>query len=86
MTAAGVPCGPVNTIAQVQARDMEIHMTHPAAQDEVSLIGNPIKYSKTTADYRRAPPMLGQHTEDVLAELFGLGAAEIAELREKGII
>ena len=92
LTAAGVPCGPVNTIdqvfahPQVQARDMEIHMTHAAAQGQVSLIGNPIKYSKTTADYRRAPPTLGQHSEDVLVELLGLGSAEMAELREKGII
>ena len=92
LTAAGVPCGPVNTIdqvfshPQVQARDMEIHMTHPAAEGEVSLIGNPVKYSKTTADYRRPPPMLGQHSEDVLVELLGLNQAEMAELREKGII
>jgi crotonobetainyl-CoA:carnitine CoA-transferase CaiB-like acyl-CoA transferase len=92
LTAAGVPCGPVNTIdqafahPQVQARDMEIRMTHPATGDEVSLIGNPIKYSETTADYRRPPPMLGQHTRGVLEELLGLGAAEVAALREKGVV
>ncbi len=92
LTAAGVPCGPVNTIdqafahPQVQARDMEIKMTHPATGDEVSLIGNPIKYSETTADYRRPPPMLGQHTRGVLEELLGLGAAEVAALREKGVV
>ncbi len=92
LTAAGVPCGPVNTIdqafahPQVQARDMEIRMTHPATGHEVSLIGNPIKYSETTADYRRPPPMLGQHTQGVLEELLGLGAAEVAALREKGVV
>ena len=92
LTAAGVPCGPVNTIdqtfahPQVRARDMEIRMAHPATRDEVSLIGNPIKYSETTADYRRPPPMLGQHTDGVLEELLGLGAAEVAALREKGIV
>jgi len=92
LTAAGVPCGPVNAIdqvfahPQVQARDMEIRMAHPAAQGEVSLIGNPIKYSKTTADYRRPPPTLGQHSEDVLVELLGLKETEMAELREKGVI
>ncbi len=92
LTAAGVPSGPVNTIEQafahpqVRARDMEIKMTHPAARDEVSLIGNPIKYSETAADYRRAPPMLGQHTEAVLKELLGLGAAEVSALRDKGIV
>ncbi len=92
LTAAGVPCGPVNTIdqvfahPQVQARDMEIRMSHPAAQGEISLIGNPIKYSKTPADYRRAPPLLGEHTEEVLAELLGLGAAEVAALRARGVV
>jgi len=92
LTAAGVPCGPVNTIdqafahPQVRARDMEIRMTHPATGHEVSLIGNPIKYSETTADYRRPPPMLGQHTQGVLEELLDLGAAEVAALREKGVV
>ena len=65
---------------------MEIRMTHPAAAGEVSLIGNPIKYSETAADYRRPPPLLGEHTDDVLAELLDLGSAEIAALRDKGII
>ncbi len=92
LTAAGVPCGPVNTIDQVfahpqiQARDMEIRMAHPATGDEVSLIGSPIKYSETPADYRQAPPMLGQHTEEVLQELLGLGAQEVAALRAKGVV
>ena len=92
LTAAGVPCGPVNTIdqvfahPQVQAREMEIKMAHPAAGEEVSLIGSPIKYSETPADYRRAPPMLGQHSDEVLEELLGLGASEVAALRDKGIV
>jgi crotonobetainyl-CoA:carnitine CoA-transferase CaiB-like acyl-CoA transferase len=92
LTAVGVPCGPVNTIEQtfahpqVQARDMQIRMTHAATGGEVSLIGSPIKYSETPADYRRAPPMLGQHTEEVLEELLGLGPTEVAALREKGIV
>jgi crotonobetainyl-CoA:carnitine CoA-transferase CaiB-like acyl-CoA transferase len=92
LTAAGVPCGPVNTIdqvfahPQVQARDMEIRMTHPAAGGEVSLIGSPIKYSETAADYRRPPPMLGEHTQEVLEELLGLGAEDVARLRERGLV
>ena len=92
LTAAGVPCGPVNSIdqvfahPQVQARGMEIRMTHAATGGEVSLIGSPIKYSETPADYRQAPPMLGQHTDEVLEELLGLGPAEVAALREKEIV
>jgi len=92
LTAAGVPCGPVNTIdqvfahPQVQAREMEITMAHPATRGGVSLIGNPIKYSETAADYRLAPPILGQHTDEVLGELLGLGVAEVAALRERGVV
>ena len=55
---------------------MEIRMTHDATGGEVSLIGSPIKYSETPADYRRAPPMLGQHSEEVLEERRGRAPAE----------
>jgi crotonobetainyl-CoA:carnitine CoA-transferase CaiB-like acyl-CoA transferase len=88
-----VPCGPVSTIdqtfahPQVRAREMEISMPHPAAADgQVSLIGNPIKYSETPADYRRAPPTLGQHTDELLAELLDLSADEIGGLRDDGVV
>jgi len=66
---------------------MEISMPHPAAASgQVSLIGNPIKYSDTPADYRRAPPMLGQHTDELLAQLLELSAEEIGSLREDGVV
>jgi crotonobetainyl-CoA:carnitine CoA-transferase CaiB-like acyl-CoA transferase len=88
LTALGVPAGPVNDIAQTFAdpqvlhRGMKISVPNPDAQGgAVSLIGNPIKYSETPVDYRRAPPRLGQHTDEVLTELLGLGPNEIGALR-----
>jgi len=88
LTALGVPAGPVNDLAQVFAdpqvrhRGMKISVPNPDAQGgEVALIGNPIKFSETPVDYRRPPPRLGQHTEEVLAELLGLDAAALARLR-----
>ncbi|MCH2484027.1 MAG: CoA transferase, partial [Gammaproteobacteria bacterium] len=67
-----ITCGPINNIdqvfadAQVVARDMRIEMNHPATGGEpVSLIGSPSKMSVTEVSYRHAPPMLGQHTEEV---------------------
>ncbi len=70
----GVPCSPVNSIdqvftdPQVRSRGMQIALPHPqSGKGDVDLIGNPIKYSATPVDYRRAPPYLGQHTDEVLA-------------------
>jgi crotonobetainyl-CoA:carnitine CoA-transferase CaiB-like acyl-CoA transferase len=89
----GVPCSPVNTVdqvfadPQVRARGMQIAMPHPlAAKGDVDLIGNPIKYSATPVAYRRPPPYLGQHTDEVLGELLKLSGSEMAELRNKGVI
>ena len=87
-----ITCGPINNIdqvfadAQVIARDMRIEMDHPAAGEPVSLIGSPSKMSVTEVSYRHAPPMLGQHTEEVLEELLGLDTAECDRLREQGVI
>jgi crotonobetainyl-CoA:carnitine CoA-transferase CaiB-like acyl-CoA transferase len=88
-----ISCGPINTIdqvfadEQVVARDMAIEMPHPAAGGQpVKLIGSPIKMSGTPVTYRAAPPMMGQHTDDVLKELLGLDAKAVAELRAKKAI
>jgi crotonobetainyl-CoA:carnitine CoA-transferase CaiB-like acyl-CoA transferase len=89
----GVPCSPVNTVdqvfadPQVQHREMQIRMPHPLSADGmVDLIGNPIKYSGTPIDYALPPPYCGQHTDEVLLELLAMPSAEIAGLRERGIV
>ncbi len=88
---AGVPCGPVRDLAQVfddpqiAARGMKIEMPHEAA-GVVPLVGNPINYSATPVSYRHPPPMLGQHTDEILQELLDLPGAELDQLREDGVI
>jgi crotonobetainyl-CoA:carnitine CoA-transferase CaiB-like acyl-CoA transferase len=93
LEAHNVSCGPINTIEQafadpqIEARGMRIEMPHPAlGGDPAPLIASPIRMSETPASYRRAPPTLGQHTDEVLGELLGLGAAEIEALRGRGVI
>lgn len=93
LSAAGVGCAPINTIdrvfddPQVQHREMQIAMDHPLSGDApVQLIGNPIKMSETPASYRLPPPTMGQHTEDVFAELLGLSVEDQQSLRDKGVI
>lgn len=93
LEAAKVPCGPVNTIdrafadPQVQARGMRIDLPHPlAGEGTVPLIANPVKLSATPVRYRHAPPTLGQHTDEVLAEILGLSEEEIAAERNKGAL
>jgi crotonobetainyl-CoA:carnitine CoA-transferase CaiB-like acyl-CoA transferase len=71
----------------VQARGVVVEMPHATADGgQVKVIANPVRLSETPADYRITAPMLGEHTESVLAELLGMDAAEIASLQEKGIV
>ena len=87
----GVPCGPINRLDQVYAdpqvrhRGMKIGVPHPLA-DEVPLVANPIRYSRTPLSYRAAPPLLGEHTEEVLTRLLGKSAADLEALRSDAII
>ena len=70
---AGVPCGPINDLAQVfadeqiKARGVQITLPH-ALSGEVALVANPIRLSRTPVEYRTAPPMLGEHSAEVLAD------------------
>jgi crotonobetainyl-CoA:carnitine CoA-transferase CaiB-like acyl-CoA transferase len=91
LEAAGVPCGPINNLAQVfdnpqvRHRGMAVRMEHGAGVP-VDLVANPIRYSETPVAYDKAPPMLGADTDDVLAALLGMDPAAIAALRDKGIV
>lgn len=88
---AGVPCGPINTVAdvfanpQVKARGLRLELPHPTL-GAVPSVANPIKYSATPISYRSAPPTLGADTDDVLREMLGVAPAEIARLRKAGIV
>ncbi|MBY4898226.1 CaiB/BaiF CoA-transferase family protein [Cupriavidus sp. AU9028] len=88
---AGVPCGPINTLddvfedEQVKARGLRVDLPHPSA-GEVKLVGSPIRMSATPPQALRHPPLLGEHTEDVLGDMLGYSADEIQALRDKGII
>ena len=91
MEAAGVPCGPINTLdrvfadPQVQARGVRVDMAHPLA-DKVSLVANPIRMSESPVQYRRPPPMLGEHTGDVLSDWLDIDDAQVEELRRKQVL
>jgi|GEM_PF-441739 len=90
LNAAGVPAGPVNTVPaaleqpQVVAREMVVELEHPVA-GMLRMLGTPVKLSAQPASIRRPPPVLGQHTDEILAEA-GYSAGRIAELREAGVI
>jgi formyl-CoA transferase len=91
LEAAGVPCGPINTIAQALAdpqavaRGVRIDLPHPTA-GTVPLVGMPIRMSASSPSYERPPPLLGEHTDEVLREVAGLHADEIAALRARGVL
>ncbi|NMG76681.1 CaiB/BaiF CoA transferase family protein, partial [Aromatoleum diolicum] len=91
LEAVGVPCGPINTLAdvfadpQVQARGLRVDMSHPAIGD-VPQVASPMRLSATPVEYRRAPPLLGEHTDAVLASLLGLSPADIERLRHDQVI
>ncbi len=88
---AGVPCGPINTIEevfadpQVQARSMCATVEHANAGD-IPLVGTPMKFSQTPAGALQPPPLLGEHTTQVLEQLLGVDGDTITSLRETGVI
>jgi formyl-CoA transferase len=91
LRAAGVPCGPINSVAEALtdphtlARDMVKTVKHPTVGD-LKMVGIPFRFSDTPGAIRRAPPLLGQHTEEVLGVELGLSAERIAQLRAEKVI
>jgi len=91
LNAEGIPGGPINDIEQVfadpqvQHRGLQLELDHPDA-GKVASVANPIKMSLTPLQYDRAPPLLGQHTGEVLTRLLGLDAQEISRLQQDNII
>jgi formyl-CoA transferase len=88
---SGVPCGPINDLSQVFAdpqvrhRRMEVRAPHPAA-GEVRMVANPVKFSATPVSHDAPPPLLGEHTAQVLSSVLGMESGEVARLREEGIV
>jgi CoA:oxalate CoA-transferase len=88
---AGIPCGPVNNIAQaaadpqIAARDMIATLHHPKAGD-LKVVNSPFKFSRTPCKTERLSPELGENTEEVLQEVLGMTPEEIRRLKDEGAI
>jgi len=88
---AQIPCGPINNFEQVfsmptvKEREMLVIMDHPTI-GELPLVGSPLKMSNTPVEYRLPPPLMGEHTEDVIMDLLGYSSEQITELRERSCI
>ena len=86
----GVPCGPINKVSdvvtdeQVLARNMVVDIPHPNVPD-LKVPNSPLKLTETPPSVRLAPPLLGEHNDDILGEM-GYSMEEITSLREKGVI
>ena len=91
LEAAGVPNGPINDIAQVfeepqvKARGVKIELEHAAA-GKLPLVASPMRFSGTPLEYRLAPPLLGEHTDQVLKQFLKMDDAGIAKLRAAGVV
>ena len=87
----GVPCGPINNLAQVfdepqvKHRKMRFDLPHPQG-GQVPQVRNPVLYSRTKLEYRDPPPLLGQHTRSVLQQELGINGAELDALSSDGVI
>jgi crotonobetainyl-CoA:carnitine CoA-transferase CaiB-like acyl-CoA transferase len=90
LEAHNVPCGPINNIdqvfddPQVQHRGMRVPMTHPSGP--ISLLASPMRFGETPVRYELPPPLLGEHTAQVLQRLLGLDEAQIRSLQAQRIV
>jgi crotonobetainyl-CoA:carnitine CoA-transferase CaiB-like acyl-CoA transferase len=91
LESAGVPNGPINNLAQVfeepqvRARGIRLELQHGAGA-KLPMVASPMRFSATPIEYRLAPPLLGEHTDDVLSELLGKKPDELDKLRSAGVI
>lgn len=91
MEAAGVPCGPINNLAEVfadphvQQRNVRVEMCHSLGGN-VTTVANPIRFSESPVQYRNAPPTLGEHTDDVLIDWLRMAGAEVDALRRAMVL
>lgn len=91
LEAVGVPCGPINDLAQtfadpqVQARGLAVELPHALA-GRVPQVASPIRLSETPVEYRNAPPLLGEHTAQVLERVLGLSSGAVESLRRSGVV
>ncbi|WPP00024.1 CaiB/BaiF CoA-transferase family protein [Pseudomonas sp. HR96] len=91
LEAVGVPCGPINDLAQVfadpqvQARQLAVQLPHALA-GSVAQVASPLRLSRTPVEYRLAPPLLGEHTGDVLRQVLGLTDVQVLELQTAGVL
>ncbi len=91
LRAEGIPCGPINDLAQVLthpqtlAREMVVEVDHRVA-GKTPLTGSPVKLSQTPGGVRLPPPVLGEHTEEVLCDVLGRTKDEVARLRKAGVV
>jgi len=91
LESVGVPCGPINNLQevfeneQVVARGIQLNVPHPTA-GSMKLVASPMRLSKTPVTMRMPPPLLGEHTEEILSATLHYTHEQIAQLRSKGII
>jgi crotonobetainyl-CoA:carnitine CoA-transferase CaiB-like acyl-CoA transferase len=91
LEGAGVANGPINDVAQVfdepqvKARGVKIELDHPVA-GRLPLVASPMRFSETPLEHKLAPPVLGQHTDEVLREVLRMSESQIAGLRAGGVI
>ncbi len=91
LVEAKVPCGPIYDMKEVfndphvLSRDMVVRVKHPTA-GEIPLVGTPFKFSRTKVEFRHHPPLLGEHTDEVLKNLLGFNEKTLKVYHEKGII